>query len=79
MYIYIYIYCCNEFDRGVNETSYSQCLCILCIYIFTYPNNSYTLMKYKRSTEEAAIMLLLWNNVQIKFLNKKILNLVFET
>ena len=36
-------------------------------------------MKYKRSAEEAAIMLLLWNNVQKKFVNKKLLNLFFET
>ena len=48
------------------------------IYIYTYPNNFYTLVGYKTSTEEAAVMLLLWNNVQIKFLNKKFLNLVFE-
>ena len=49
------------------------------LYLYTYPNNFYTLMEYKRSTEEAAIMLLSWNNVQIKLLNKKFLNLVFET
>ena len=73
IYLYIYIYINIYIYIYIYKDIY------ICIYLYTYPNNFYTSMKYKKSTEEAAIMLLLWKNVQIKFLNKKMLNLVIET